>query len=201
MPTATVPKGDERVASGNLFTKFFTKPEAGATAAAIVVFVLFAVAAPQFTQPSSLATTLYGASTVGIMALGVSLLMIGGEFDLSTGVGVISSALAASLFVYWFGTNVWVGVVVGLVFSLGVGALNGWLLMKTKLASFIVTLSTFLLPGASGEIDEGAHERLARTVEVEVLGVDVRDECDRGVVQQERAVGLVRLDDEEIVRT
>ncbi|GAA2179454.1 ABC transporter permease [Leucobacter tardus] len=145
MPTATVPKGDERVATGNLFTKFFTKPEAGATAAAIVVFVLFAIAAPQFTQPSSLATTLYGASTVGIMALGVSLLMIGGEFDLSTGVGVISSALAASLFVYWFGTNVWVGVVVGLVFSLGVGALNGWLLMKTKLASFIVTLSTFFM--------------------------------------------------------
>lgn len=145
MTTATVPKGDERVASGNLFTKFFTKPEAGATAAAIVVFVLFAVAAPQFTQPSSLATTLYGASTVGIMALGVSLLMIGGEFDLSTGVGVISSALAASLFVYWFGTNVWVGVIVGLIFSLAVGFINGWLLIKTKLASFIVTLATFFM--------------------------------------------------------
>lgn len=145
MTTATVPVRDERVATGNWFTKFFTKPEAGATAAAIVVFVLFAVAAPQFTQPSSLATTLYGASTVGIMALGVSLLMIGGEFDLSTGVGVISSALAASLFVYWFGTNVWVGVIVGLLFSLAVGFINGWLLIKTKLASFIVTLATFFM--------------------------------------------------------
>ncbi|PRI11123.1 ABC transporter permease [Leucobacter massiliensis] len=138
-------KADERLASGNWFTKFFTKPEAGATAAALVLFVLFAVVAPQFTQPSSLATTLYGASTVGIMALGVSLLMIGGEFDLSTGVGVISSALTASLFVYWFGTNVWVGVLVGLVFSLAVGFINGWLLIKTKLASFIVTLATFFM--------------------------------------------------------
>lgn len=145
MSTDTVPKTDERIASANWFVKFFTKPEAGATAAALVVFVLFAAVAPQFTQPGSLATTLYGASTVGIMALGVSLLMIGGEFDLSTGVGVISSALAASLFVYWFGTNVWVGVIVGLVFSLGVGFLNGWLLIKTKLASFIVTLATFFM--------------------------------------------------------
>lgn len=145
MSTTTAPKADERLASGNWFTKFFTKPEAGATAAALVLFVMFAVVAPQFTQPSSLATTLYGASTVGIMALGVSLLMIGGEFDLSTGVGVISSALAASLFVYWFGTNVWVGVIVGLVFSLAVGFINGWLLIKTKLASFIVTLATFFM--------------------------------------------------------
>jgi simple sugar transport system permease protein len=71
--------------------------------------------------------------------------MIGGEFDLSTGVGVISSALAASLFVYWFGTNVWVGVIVGLIFSLAVGFINGWLLIKTKLASFIVTLATFFM--------------------------------------------------------
>lgn len=145
MSTTTAPKADERLASGNWFTKFFTKPEAGATAAALVLFIMFAVVAPQFTQPSSLATTLYGASTVGIMALGVSLLMIGGEFDLSTGVGVISSALAASLFVYWFGTNVWVGVLVGLVFSLAVGFINGWLLIKTKLASFIVTLATFFM--------------------------------------------------------
>ncbi|WP_053383174.1 ABC transporter permease [Leucobacter celer] len=145
MSTTTAPKADERLASGNWFTKFFTKPEAGATAAALVLFVMFAVVAPQFTQPSSLATTLYGASTVGIMALGVSLLMIGGEFDLSTGVGVISSALAASLFVYWFGTNVWVGVIVGLIFSLAVGFINGWLLIKTKLASFIVTLATFFM--------------------------------------------------------
>jgi simple sugar transport system permease protein len=145
MSTTTAPKADERLASGNWFTKFFTKPEAGATAAALVLFVMFAVVAPQFTQPSSLATTLYGASTGGIMALGVSLLMIGGEFDLSTGVGVISSALAASLFVYWFGTNVWVGVIVGLIFSLAVGFINGWLLIKTKLASFIVTLATFFM--------------------------------------------------------
>ncbi|UBH06657.1 sugar ABC transporter permease [Leucobacter sp. Psy1] len=191
MTIATAPARDERIASGNWFTRFFTKPEAGATAAALVVFILFAAVAPQFTQPSSIATTLYGASTVGIMALGVSLLMIGGEFDLSAGVGVISSALAASLFVYWFGTNVWVGVVFGLVFSLLVGFINGWLLIRTRLASFIVTLATFfMLTGlnlgltrfitggvASPSIEQWAGFDSAVAVfasDVPVLGVNVK---------------------------
>ncbi|MGO1434736.1 MAG: ABC transporter permease [Canibacter sp.] len=143
--SSTTVKADERVASANWFVRLFTKPEAGAVAAAIVIAILFASVSRQFTQPDSIATILYGASTVGIMAVGVSMLMIGGEFDLSTGVAVISAALSASLFLYWFGTNVWIGVIVGLLFSLGVGFLNGWLLMKTKLVSFIVTLATFFM--------------------------------------------------------
>lgn len=145
MSTATVSRADERLASGNLFTRFFTKPEAGATAAALVLAIMFAVVAPQFTRPESIATILYGASTVGIMAVGVSLLMIGGEVDLSAGVGVIFSALSASLFLYWFGGNVWFGVIVGLVTSLILGFVNGWLLTKTKLSSFIITLATFFM--------------------------------------------------------
>jgi simple sugar transport system permease protein len=71
--------------------------------------------------------------------------MIGGEFDLSAGVGVISSSLTASLFAWYFSTNVWVGVLLALVFSLGVGFVNGWILVRTKLPSFIVTLATFLM--------------------------------------------------------
>lgn len=145
MTTVTPDVQDERVARSNLFVKFFSKPEAGATAAAVVLAVLFTVVAPQFSKPDSITTILYGASTVGIMAVGVSLLMIGGEVDLSAGVGVISSALSGGLFLYWFGTNVWWGVLVSLVFSLLVGLLNGWLLTKTKLSSFIVTLATFFM--------------------------------------------------------
>jgi simple sugar transport system permease protein len=71
--------------------------------------------------------------------------MIGGEFDLSTGVAVISSALTASLFSWYFSTNVWVGVGLALVASLAIGFINGWILIKTKLPSFIVTLATFLM--------------------------------------------------------
>ncbi|GGA73536.1 sugar ABC transporter permease [Pseudoclavibacter endophyticus] len=138
-----VPKGRQ---PRSRFAALLRRPELGAVVGAVVLFALFAVVAnPVFTQPSSIATVLYGASTYGIMAVGVSLLMIGGEFDLSTGVAVISSALVASMFAWSLSANVWVGVLVALVFSLAIGFVNGLLLVKTKLPSFIVTLATFLM--------------------------------------------------------
>lgn len=140
-----VPAGDERLAARSPVRKLLGRPEVGAVVGAIAMFVFFAVIAPVFVQPDSISTVLYGSSTIGIMAVGVSLLMIGGEFDLSAGVGVISSSLTASLFAWYFSTNVWVGVLLALVFSLGVGFVNGWILVRTKLPSFIVTLATFLM--------------------------------------------------------
>jgi simple sugar transport system permease protein len=136
---------DERVAKRSPFQKLLGRPEVGALVGAIVLFIFFALVSSTFTQPNALATILYGSSTIGIMAVGVSLLMIGGEFDLSTGVAVISSALTASMFSWYFSTNVWVGVALALVVSLSIGFINGWILMKTKLPSFIVTLATFLM--------------------------------------------------------
>jgi simple sugar transport system permease protein len=143
--TATAPVSDERVAKKSTLSKLLGRPEIGALVGAVALFIFFAAVAPVFLQPGSIATVLYGASTIGIMAVGVSLLMIGGEFDLSTGVAVISSALMASLFSWYFSTNVWVGVALALAMSLGVGFINGWILIKTKLPSFIVTLATFLM--------------------------------------------------------
>jgi simple sugar transport system permease protein len=78
------------------------------------------------------------------MALPVALLMIGGEFDLSAGVAVITSALTAAMVSFQLTMNVWVGVFVALLVSLAIGFFNGWLLMKTGLPSFLVTLGTFL---------------------------------------------------------
>jgi simple sugar transport system permease protein len=79
------------------------------------------------------------------MAVGIALLMIGGEFDLSAGVAVTTSALTASLFSFQLSTNVWVGIAVALLVSLAVGFFNGWMVMKTKIPSFLITLGTFLM--------------------------------------------------------
>jgi simple sugar transport system permease protein len=136
---------DERVGKRNPLQKLLGRPEVGALVGAIVLFIFFALVSQTFTQPNALATVLYGSSTIGIMAVGVSLLMIGGEFDLSSGVAVISSALTASMFSWYFSTNVWVGVLLALAVSLTIGFVNGWILIKTKLPSFIVTLATFLM--------------------------------------------------------
>jgi simple sugar transport system permease protein len=75
----------------------------------------------------------------------VALLMIGGEFDLSAGVNVATSALAAAMISYQFSLNAWVGVLVSLVIALAIGFLNGYLVMRTGIPSFLITLSTFFV--------------------------------------------------------
>ena len=64
----------------------------------------------------------------------VALLMIGGEFDLSAGVAVITAALVASMTAYQLSVNVWVGVAVSLIVALAIGALNGYLLVQDAVA-------------------------------------------------------------------
>ncbi len=59
--------------------------------------------------------------------------------------------------------------------------------------SRIVTGDHHAFAGGSGEADEGLLEGLFRAVVVEMVGVDVRDEGDRGVVEQEGAVGFIRF--------
>ncbi|GAB3698983.1 ABC transporter permease [Nocardiopsis oceani] len=134
-----------RVSARSPLRRFMTRPEAGSLLGAVVVFTVFFSIADPFRTGSALATILYASSTIGIMAVGVALLMIGGEFDLSAGVAVISSALAASMFAWWFSVNVWVGALFALGVSLTIGFANGWILTRTRLPSFLVTLSMFLM--------------------------------------------------------
>ena len=117
----------------------------GAAIGAIVIFSFFLVVAPPFRSADSLATALYGSSAIGIMACAVALLMIGGEFDLSAGVAVTTSSLAASMLAWNFHLNLWAGAALGLLLSLAIGFFNGYLVMKTKIPSFLITLGTLLM--------------------------------------------------------
>ncbi|MDX6330027.1 MAG: simple sugar transport system permease protein [Streptomycetaceae bacterium] len=144
-PPAAPAAQDGRTAQRSLLRRLLARPEIGALIAAIGVYAFFFAVAPSFRQADSLATVLYQASTMGIMALPVALLMIGGEFDLSAGVAVTTSALTAAMLSFQLTTNVWVGVIVALIVSLAVGALNGYMLVKTGLPSFLITLASFLM--------------------------------------------------------
>ncbi|MFF3560735.1 ABC transporter permease [Streptomyces sp. NPDC002574] len=144
-PASPASPADGRTGERSLLRRTLARPEIGALIAAVGVYLFFFAVAPSFREAGSLATVLYQASVMGIMALPVALLMIGGEFDLSAGVAVTTSALTASMFSFQLSMNVWTGVVVALVVSLAVGALNGYLLIKTGLPSFLITLATFLM--------------------------------------------------------
>ncbi|MFG2516409.1 ABC transporter permease [Streptomyces sp. NPDC048584] len=145
-PPAPGPKqSDGRTRRRPLALRLLARPEVGVFLGAVAVMVFFLITAPPMRDGSSMANILYQSSVIGIMALPVALLMIGGEFDLSAGVAVVTSALTASMLSYQLTLNVWMGVIVALVVSLAVGAFNGWLLVRTGLPSFLVTLGTFLI--------------------------------------------------------
>jgi simple sugar transport system permease protein len=137
--------GDPARPKRSLTARMLTRPEIGAVAAAIAIFIFFfAIAAPFRTLPS-FATVLYASSTIGIVAVGVALLMIGGEFDLSSGVSVVTSALCAALISFQLSLNLWVGVFLSLIVALGIGFVNGYLVVRTGIPSFLITLSTFFM--------------------------------------------------------
>jgi simple sugar transport system permease protein len=143
--TPPAPARDERVAQRSTLGRLLARPETGALAGAIVIFIIFFIVAPPFREPSSLATVLYVSSTYGIPAVAVALLMIGGEFDLSAGVAVTSSSLVAAMLSYELSANMWVGIAVALVAALVIGFINGYLVVKTGIPSFLVTLGTFFM--------------------------------------------------------
>jgi simple sugar transport system permease protein len=141
----TPPARDERMARKSLLSRLLARPEMGALVGAIVIYSVFFTVAPPFRDATSLSTVLYTSSVYAIPAIVVALLMIGGEFDLSAGVAVTSSALVASMFSYQFSTNMWVGAVVSLAVALAIGFVNGYLVVKTGIPSFLVTLGTFFM--------------------------------------------------------
>ena len=126
-------------------SRLIRRPELASALCALVIFIFFMIVAPAFRSLDAFATTLYASSTLGIVALAVGLLMIGDEFDLSSGVAVTTAALAATMLNYNLGLNSWVGAFLSLIVALGIGALNGYLVTRTGIASFLITLAAFLM--------------------------------------------------------
>ncbi|WP_251095784.1 ABC transporter permease [Streptomyces sp. Caat 7-52] len=167
-PASGHKQADGRTTRRSLPLRLLARPEVGVFLGAVAVLVFFLITAPPVRDGSSMANILYQSSTIGIMALPVALLMIGGEFDLSAGVAVISSALTASMLSYQLTLNVWTGVIVALVVSLAIGGINGWMVVRTGLPSFLVTLGTFL-------ILQGANLAVTKLVTGNVATDDISD--------------------------
>lgn len=164
MATATA-VSDERVARTGAFTRIMRRPEIGALMGAIVVYIFFSAVdtTGNFSGLTGAARWTDVASTTGIVAVAVALLMIGGEFDLSAGVMIGSTGLFAGLLITEYGMGVWLAIALTFVFAACIGFINGWLVVTTGLPSFIVTLAMFFsLRG----INLGATKALTDTVRV-----------------------------------
>jgi simple sugar transport system permease protein len=136
---------DERVGQHALLGAFLRRPEVGAAVAALLIFLYFAFTTTAFAQPAGASTWIFESSSLAIMAVVVAMLMIGGEFDLSAGAMTGTTGLITGVMMSHWHINVWVSVLTSLVVALAIGFLNGVLVMKTGVPSFIVTLATFFV--------------------------------------------------------
>ncbi|QNN53761.1 ABC transporter permease [Nocardioides mesophilus] len=137
--------GDERLSSRHRLAGVLRRPEIGAFAGALVIFLFFTFRTDSFFEPAGASTWIFNASTIGIMAVAVALLMIGGEFDLSAGAMIGTTGLTTGILMSEYDVNVWLAILAALVLAVAIGALNGLVVMWTRLPSFIVTLGTFFV--------------------------------------------------------
>ena len=147
MATAGVRPIDERVRSVGLGTRLLARPEVGAIIGAVLVWIVFTVWAGDrgFTSLAGTATILNVAAQVGIVASAVALLMIAGEFDLSVGSVVGAAGMVVAIGVGVLGLPVWLTVLLAIGLGLAIGFLNGYIVIRTRLPSFIVTLGMLLI--------------------------------------------------------
>jgi simple sugar transport system permease protein len=141
------PGADERVQKTSSLRRMLTRPEMGAFVGAIAVWVFFAIVAGDrgFLSPRGTANYLEVAAQLGILAIAVALLMIGGEFDLSIGSAIGACGIIFALLSGHFGWSVWLAALASLLFAFLLGVFNGSLVLRTGLPSFIITLGTLLM--------------------------------------------------------
>src|SRR5258707_11462785 len=145
----------ERMLRVNPLRWLLVRPETGAVAGSIAVWIFFAIVAGTsgFLTIRGTSSYLSVSAELAIQAVPVALLMIGGEFDLSVGSTVGACGMIIAILTTQYGWNIWAAIVVALIFAVLIGTLNGYLVMRTRLPSFIVTLGTsYILLGATAGI-------------------------------------------------
>src|SRR5438034_6086139 len=134
----------ERTVRVNPLRRLLIRPETGAVVGSIAVWIFCAIVAGSsgFTSSRGTSSYLSVSAELAILAIPVALLMIGGEFDLSVGSTVGSTGMVIAILSTQYGWNVWAAIVVALIFAVLLGTANGYLVIRTRLPSFIVTLGT-----------------------------------------------------------
>ncbi len=111
----------------------------------LAIFLTFALATPDtFLTNRSLSSILNSQAVPGIVAIGITLLMISGEFDLSVG-SILGVSSLVFLYTVVQGLHILLAALLGLTTGCLLGLLNGLLLVWTGIPSFIVTLGTMLV--------------------------------------------------------
>lgn len=173
-PTAGATAADERLAYRGVFQRLFIRPEIGAMIGVVGIWVFFWAVSVPFGTANGASNIIDTASILGIMAVAVSVLMVGGEFDLSSGantgaMGMLVILLSKEAGEFGgAGLTLWIAVPLSLAVALGIGYFNGWMVERTLLPSFIVTLGTFF-------VLRGAKLGFSKLIVDQIQVGDIRD--------------------------
>ncbi|MBN1315025.1 MAG: ABC transporter permease [Anaerolineales bacterium] len=122
----------------------FNSPVAGPLITFILVFILFSLFVPNFLTIRSISGIINAATLTAVITIGVTLLMIVGEFDLSVGASQAVGAFLFGMYATQDGNPIF-ALLLALIVTGLMGAINGFIMIRTRIPSFIVTLGTLYL--------------------------------------------------------
>ena len=147
---AETAQSDERIKEISSLRRALIRPELGGIVGTVAVFTLFALFAfdsGMFNSQGVMNWSVVSAQFM-IIAVGACLLMIAGEFDLSVGSMIGFAGMMVAVFGVVLAWPMWLAIIITFAICLALGALNGWIVVRTGLPSFIVTLAfLFILRG------------------------------------------------------
>ena len=130
----------------------FVRREIGrvaALASLVVIFIFFAIMRPVFASWDNVSGGILMSTTViGLLAIGVTFVIITAGIDLSVGTSMTLVAVIVGKTVMAFDLSVWSGILLGMLVGASLGAINGILITMLRLPPFIATLAT--MKGAQG---------------------------------------------------
>ena len=132
-----------------------SRPEISALVMLILVIIGFSLYAPQFMTYANIRVTFFAFPELGIVVLGVGILMIAGEFDLSVGSVFALSPLVMVIAVGRWGFDPYVAIAIGFVVALFVGYLNGWITLQFSIPSFVTTLGMMFMARSAAVVLSG----------------------------------------------
>jgi simple sugar transport system permease protein len=125
------------------FGNLFRRPESGALIGLLAMFIFFSIQGGlSFLTVGSFAAWLNVAAGLGIIAIPIGLLMIAGELDISVGSMVPAGSMTTAIIAGHYQQSIWLAVAAVLLLGIVIGLINGNLVVRTAVPSFIVTLGT-----------------------------------------------------------
>lgn len=122
----------------------------------VAMFILFSFIAPNFLQLNNIFNVARQVCTLGICAVGMTIIMITGGIDLSLGYQISLTNVVCAWLMVTGGLNPVAAVIIAILMNTGIGIMNGLIIVKSHVAPLIVTLAVLnILNGLSFMVSKG----------------------------------------------